>query len=230
MADLQYPVIETFTSIQGEGTRVGRVANFVRLAGCNLACRWCDTEYAWKPGVMTRPTPRAAAEIAAEAPAGADIVITGGEPLLHNLCPLVGAFAGRHVTVETNGTIPPSCVCVSLWSVSPKVGSSGHTPRPDVLEGLLKKSPSLIQFKFVVGGPGDLAEALALLASLPLVAVQGVPVILQPVGSPGDSREASLGALEALAGMVVGSPDWAPYQVRVLPQLHRLLWGERRGA
>ena len=111
-----------------------------------------------------------------------------------------------------------------------KVGSSGHQPRPDVLEALLKKNAARLQFKFVVGDSVDLAEALALLASLPLVAAQGVPVILQPVGSPGDSREASLGALETLARQVVGSPEWAPYQVRILPQLHRLLCGERRGS
>lgn len=100
-----YPVIEVFTSIQGEGAFQGHPANFIRLAGCNLSCEWCDTKESHS---ITEDTERLTAkEIAVKVDARVPLtVITGGEPTLHNLQELVEALHGMNhkVALETNGT------------------------------------------------------------------------------------------------------------------------------
>ena len=99
-------VSEVFYSIQGESTWTGLPCAFVRLAGCNLRCRWCDTAYAWEGGET-----RTIAEVTAEAVSyGANLTeITGGEPLLQEGTPLLAQELldlGQIVLCETNGTLP----------------------------------------------------------------------------------------------------------------------------
>ena len=91
---LSLPVVETFHSLQGEGLHAGRSAFFLRLAGCDVGCTWCDTKHSWE----LQNHPRHAledlgAEAAAAAAAGAAFaVVTGGEPLEHDLGPLCEAL------------------------------------------------------------------------------------------------------------------------------------------
>ncbi len=119
----KYPVIEVFTSIQGEGYWIGAPATFIRLAGCNLRCPWCDTKYSWSTTKVAKYTPT---EIVEMVPAESNmIVITGGEPLLYDLEPLCEALAfyGAHIHLETNGTfpLPPALEKWISWcAVSPK--------------------------------------------------------------------------------------------------------------
>jgi len=120
---IKYPVIEVFTSIQGEGYWIGAPATFIRLAGCNLRCSWCDTKYSWSTAGVAKCTPT---EIAEMLPAENNIiVITGGEPLLYDLEPLCKeiAFYSAHIHLETNGTLlfPPGLKKWIHWvAVSPK--------------------------------------------------------------------------------------------------------------
>ena len=99
-------VCEVFRSIQGESTWAGRPCAFVRLAGCNLRCRWCDTTYAYEGGAKMTVE----AVLAQCRRLGGKLVeITGGEPLLQEHCPaLASAFLAEGYTVlcETNGTFP----------------------------------------------------------------------------------------------------------------------------
>ncbi|MNS34429.1 7-carboxy-7-deazaguanine synthase [compost metagenome] len=225
----KYLVIETFTSIQGEGVRIGRVSTFVRLAHCNKTCAWCDTTYSWKKGEMVPPETLTALDVAARVNAP-DAVLTGGEPLLHDLGPLLGLLEGRFVTVETNASLFKPDARVGLWSLSPKLGSSGQTPHPDVIASYLEAFPGRVQLKFVVGDRRDLDEVQALLTGLPAVAAERVPVILQPVGSPDQTRDTYCERMRALVeDEILTDRFWDGYALQVLPQLHKLLWQDKRG-
>ena len=102
------PVVETFHSLQGEGHHSGRSAFFIRLAGCNVGCTWCDTKHSWPMASHAKQDVDALAKQATHAKdAGAEfVVITGGEPLHHNLQPLTDALDGRcglPLHLETSG-------------------------------------------------------------------------------------------------------------------------------
>ena len=111
---------EIFYSIEGEGMRVGQPTTFVRLARCNLRCRFCDTEFDQfdemnidqiVAGVETHTAPW--------------VCLTGGEPLGQNIEPLCTALGskGYRIHIETNGTIRPDrnlFECIDHWTVSPK--------------------------------------------------------------------------------------------------------------
>ncbi|MFZ9173363.1 7-carboxy-7-deazaguanine synthase QueE [Vulcanococcus sp.] len=109
---LALPVVETFHSLQGEGIHAGRSAFFIRLGGCQVGCSWCDTKHSWPREVHPQ---RSLKELAAEAAqAAADgaafVVITGGEPLEHNLTALCQALRplGLPLHLETSGVNPLS--------------------------------------------------------------------------------------------------------------------------
>ena len=77
------PVVELFHSIQGEGTRSGEPSTFIRLAGCNLRCVWCDTPYSWSAEGVRAAEQVAIDELASRVRERA-VVLTGGEPMLHH--------------------------------------------------------------------------------------------------------------------------------------------------
>ena len=89
------PVVETFHSLQGEGHHCGRSAFFIRLAGCQVGCAWCDTKSSWPQDKHPHKSIDALAREAAEAAdhGAAFTVITGGEPLHHNLSGLTKLLA-----------------------------------------------------------------------------------------------------------------------------------------
>ncbi|MDJ0636405.1 MAG: 7-carboxy-7-deazaguanine synthase QueE [Xenococcaceae cyanobacterium MO_188.B29] len=104
---LTYPIVETFHSVQGEGAWTGVSAFFIRLAGCDVHCPWCDTKQSWNP--QHHPQ-HCIEDLAKEAKTynPAIVVITGGEPLMHNLNPLTEAIKklGMRVHLETSGAHP----------------------------------------------------------------------------------------------------------------------------
>jgi len=101
------PIVETFHSVQGEGFWVGANAYFMRLAGCDVGCPWCDTKHSWNPKRHPR---QAIADLVEGAIAAqpAFVVITGGEPLMHDLTELTDALhhAGLRIHLETSGSHP----------------------------------------------------------------------------------------------------------------------------
>lgn len=140
------PVSEAFgATIQGEGPASGRRAAFVRLMGCNLSCTWCDSAWTWdaaRADLRAETTHMTAADIAGRVvarvgPAGDPsgiVVLTGGEPLLHQDRPAwadaLGMIerAGIPIHVETNGTIAPNrftAETVDTFVVSPKLANAG---------------------------------------------------------------------------------------------------------
>jgi 7-carboxy-7-deazaguanine synthase len=101
------PVMEAFYTLQGEGFHQGRAAYFIRLGGCDVGCVWCDVKDSWDAEKHPKKT---ITEIVSEATSfpGRLAVITGGEPLLHNLTALTYALhaAGFETNIETSGSSP----------------------------------------------------------------------------------------------------------------------------
>ncbi len=113
-------VSEIFSSIQGEGTWTGTPAVFVRLAGCNLSCDFCDTDYSLKRMMTVAQIVDAVRSAGAECPM---VVLTGGEPLAQSeSAALIDALRedGRRVHVESNGTIFASLPDDVWLCISPK--------------------------------------------------------------------------------------------------------------
>ena len=112
LPDVTLPVVETFCSLQGEGLHMGRSAFFIRLGGCTVGCSWCDTKHSWPSDGHPRQSLKAllVASQAAAAGGATFVVITGGEPLHHDLGPLCTALAhsGLPLHLETSGVDPLS--------------------------------------------------------------------------------------------------------------------------
>ena len=151
------PVVETFHSLQGEGLHSGRSAFFVRLAGCGVGCPWCDTKHSWPEeghprlamGDLARQAQRARDEGAAF------VVITGGEPLQHDLGPLCASLTDvAPLHLETSGVHPLSGR-FDWITLSPKRHAP---PRPELLA-------SCQELKVVVSDEADLDFAETMAAS-----------------------------------------------------------------
>lgn len=172
-------ITEIFRSIQGEGRSQGFPCNFLRLAGCNLRCTWCDTPASRESGIAK--TEDEIADAITRLP-GRRLCITGGEPLLQrdDLVPLLRRMhkLGYRTEIETNGTIdfsslqPYASICMDV-----KCPSSGEQSDLDLLRGI----KSVDSVKFVVGDRKDLCYAADILEAHP---IRG-EVFFSPVhGSP----------------------------------------------
>jgi 7-carboxy-7-deazaguanine synthase len=125
------PVMEAFYTIQGEGFHQGRAAYFIRLGGCNVGCFWCDVKDSWDADKHPKHAVDDIVQQAAALPCRLAIV-TGGEPLMHNLDELTEELhaEGFETNIETSGSYPLS----GSWNwicVSPK---KFRPPLPEVLE------------------------------------------------------------------------------------------------
>ena len=111
---ISYPVMESFYTLQGEGAHQGRAAYFIRLGGCDVGCTWCDVKDSWdasKHPIYSVDEIIAKAESEINNPASKKLaVITGGEPLLHQLDALTAALQakGFETNMETSGSSPLS--------------------------------------------------------------------------------------------------------------------------
>ena len=210
-------VSEIFFSIQGEGIQIGLPTVFLRLFGCDLRCRWCDTMYA------VEGTDFQNMEIEQILHKFSDydskrICITGGEPLLQetqlitlsdNLLNL-----GYEIILETSGhRTPPEIFwndkCVI--SMDCKCPSSGMQDRMDF--ELFQKLRTTDQLKFVLSDENDYDYAKKVLDDNNIRA----NIIFQPVHGSSDKWIYERVLREKVKN------------VRVLPQLHKLIWGEKRG-
>jgi len=101
---LSFPVMEIFYSIQGEGFHQGKPAGFVRLAGCDVGCHWCDVKESWKTDTYPLLSPAEIGAEVAEYPSDMTI-ITGGEPVMYNLDALTDTLKrrGKKIHLETSG-------------------------------------------------------------------------------------------------------------------------------
>jgi 7-carboxy-7-deazaguanine synthase len=104
---LRLPITERFYTIQGEGHHWGRPAYFIRLAGCDVGCFWCDVPESWETSGAEILTPEELTTIVLESGANR-VVITGGEPTMHNLTPLTQTLKQARILthIETSGAHP----------------------------------------------------------------------------------------------------------------------------
>ena len=107
--NVTYPIVETFHSLQGEGYWTGVNAFFIRLGGCDVHCPWCDTKHSWNPQRHPQKSVSGLVKVVRQVDP-AIVIITGGEPLMHDLSPLTTALRGLSVQVhlETSGAHPLS--------------------------------------------------------------------------------------------------------------------------
>jgi len=235
---------EVFSSLQGEGILIGRRQLFVRLAHCNLACAYCDTDYAAGPlwtaevepgraGVREYLNPAAAGELTElvrswqeRLPLHHSLALTGGEPLLQ-----AEALAGwlpavsqlLPIYLETNGTLPGSLAELLphlTWvSMDIKLAATTGVPTPwDVHGDFLRAARTQIcQVKLVVDAHVSDADLVAVALFLQRHGPE-IPLVLQPrtvTGRPAvDGRR--LLAMQAIAAR-------EHLQTLVIPQLHPFL-------
>lgn len=205
-------ICEIFRSIQGEGLQMGLPTVFVRAVGCNLRCRWCDTGYSFEGG-----SDMTVDEIVDRVGDCSRVCLTGGEPMLQDdALELIGRLVemGRQVDLETNGSVDLSGVPddpLVLISMDWKCPSSGMTDR--MLDSNLDLLSMKDQLKFVIDTEEDLDYAVDFVKTRK----PGTNIIFGPVGGTG--------RLEWLTDRVLSEG----VDARVLPQLHKIIWGNRTG-
>lgn len=214
-------ISEVLVSIQGEGPYVGLPVVFVRFAGCNLRCRYCDTKYAWEGGVEVDIDELAHRVESYNIP---NVVYTGGEPLLQSkaLENLASALHVKHYNqmIETSASIIPENPeelgrLIRVWILSPKLPMMNPEYRFEVFREFLEeiaRCANDVYVKFVLGDAGELELVEKLHRSV--IRRHGLypeKVVLQPL----DGGRLSYGELVEL----VLSKHWG---FRVLPQLHKV--------
>lgn len=223
----RFLVNEIFYSVQGEGASIGLPAIFLRLQVCNLTCEWCDTRYTWDP-LHPDFAKFQSVELAELLPRLTifpcrRLIITGGEPMLHaaaieKLLQQLGEEWA--IEIETNGTLPGSPFIRERCqlNISPKLPSArnrARTIKPAVLD-LLKKSRDP-WFKFVVSDRSDFEAMVKIIEQCQLPQAR---IIVMPEGQ--DPATLSAHALDIVE--LVKEKGY-----RLLPRLHVMLYGNRRG-
>lgn len=211
-------VAEVFDSISGEGSHAGGLSTFIRLAGCNLRCSWCDTPYALRFGAGEEMDVQAVLRRTA----CRHVTLTGGEPLAApEAVPLVEELlrAGHEVEVETNGSfdIAPlaalkGCSVTMDWKM-PSSGCPSGSMRPANLS-ILRPCDCL---KLVLAR-GDLPEVWGVLEAVR----PETRVYLSPVFGKIDPAE----IVELMKAMADAGRDMG--SVRLQLQMHKIIWGPKR--
>jgi 7-carboxy-7-deazaguanine synthase len=213
MNDLLY-ICELFKSIQGESTHAGSICAFVRLAGCNLSCSYCDTKYAAAGGrAMTIDS-----IVAAVNKYDCSLVeITGGEPLMQNATPLLAdqlLAGGKTVLIETNGSFDIGVLpqgCIRIIDVKCPGSAMGGSFLMQNIEHLTKRD----EMKFVLGSYEDFDWALTFIKDHRLH--EKATLLFSPVTGTIVPADCAQWILDTNA------------PVRLQLQLHKMLWGDKRG-
>lgn len=223
-------------TVQGEGPLMGRPTIFVRTGGCDFRCTWCDTPYAvlsehreeWSP---MRPVDVVAEVLRCARSSPMLVTLSGGNPALQALHPVVKDLQGHgfEVAMETQGSVARRWFwMLDHLVVSPKGPSSGMLDRFDalLLAEVLDLGPMATSLKFVVFEEDDLRWARSVWQRH-----RDYRAYLQ-VGNPDhhpDQRPDPGELLRRLAWLMERTLELGWLEATVLPQLHVLAWGNRRG-
>ena len=209
-------ISEIFKSIEGEGIAIGKLEVFVRLAGCNLNCSWCDTKYALENG-KKKPIEEIIKEV--QKYCLKNVSITGGEPLLQKseLLELVTNLKTLDywIQLNTNGTIFDQQIFKKsdLISMDCKCPSSQMKSDIEVLKKTIQLFDYKSQIKFVISNNQDYKFAKNIISS-----IKASTVVFQPEWK---SR--------LLTEELVNKVKNDCLNVRVILQQHKTIWGERKG-
>lgn len=235
------PVIEMFgPTIQGEGAVIGVKTMFVRTYGCDYRCGWCDSAFTWDGSAKDKVTLMEPQEILSGLLelAGENfncVTISGGNPAL--IGEAMGEFIsllherGIQAAIETQGSRWQDWFSdVDVLTISPKPPSSGMKTDWDKLDEIMHRvstnGKAAHSLKVVVFDREDYEYARKVHFKYP-----EVPLFLQPgnenVTEEGDISGRLLGRLEWLFNLVIADPQMN--RARVLPQLHALIWHNKRG-
>jgi 7-carboxy-7-deazaguanine synthase len=221
--DLSLPVVETFTSLQGESTHAGRVCFFIRCAGCNLKCSYCDTLYAADDSVKGTLMTVASLVEAAENSKTNLVEVTGGEPLIHSAVPLLCRELikkGFEVLVETNGSFDRSVLDSNAAAIiDVKTPSSGM--EKSFCFDNLKNFQHRDEFKFIISDRNDFDYAVDFVKKhfLSLTGSEKkVPALIFSPAAPAMDYE-------ILAKWIIE----ANLPVRMQLQMHKIIWGNKPG-
>lgn len=232
------PVLEVFgPTIQGEGRVIGRKTMFVRTAGCDYRCSWCDSAFTWDGSAKEDIHLMSAEEIYNKLhEIGGNnfnhVTISGGNPaLIKGIQDLVDLFEEHHIqtALETQGSkFQPWMTQIDDLTISPKPPSSNMKPNLDILDSVIEQCvPESLNLKVVIFDEDDFEFAKMIHHRYPTI-----PFYLQ-VGNPYldddvDNHTAKLlQRYEQLVDRVMTSSDMN--NVYVLPQLHTLLWSNMKG-
>lgn len=235
------PVIEMFgPTIQGEGAVIGVKTMFVRTYGCDYRCGWCDSAFTWDGSAKDKVTLMEPQEILAGLLelAGDNfncVTISGGNPALigEAMSEFIALLHERGIqaAIETQGSRWQDWFSdVDVLTISPKPPSSGMKTDWDKLDEIMVKvgnnGKAAHSLKVVVFNQEDYEYARKVHFRYP-----EVPLFLQPgndnVTEEGDISGRLLGRLEWLFNLVIADPQMN--KARVLPQLHALIWHNKRG-
>jgi 7-carboxy-7-deazaguanine synthase len=241
MAANRFPVLEIFgPTVQGEGMVIGQKTMFVRTAGCDYSCAWCDSAFTWDGSGKQDIRMLTAEQIAAELRdvAGntfSHVTLSGGNPaLLPHLNELIDLLHqdGIQVALETQGSRWQDWfMLIDELTLSPKPPSSGMSTDWDILDtiaGKLAGNGRHFSLKIVVFGEEDLRYAVSVHQRYPQV-----PFYVQSGNEDVTERDSAallhrlMKHYEWLVETVMASEELK--SVRVLPQLHAWLWGNKRG-
>ncbi len=224
-------ITEQFLTVQGEGRSVGRLAYFIRLAGCNLWCRWCDSLHSVDPTLFKGKTlPIDYSQIPTDCHL---VVITGGEPTLFDLQSIRAQALqnnpNREIEIESNATrFQPDIADLFCWNLSPKLKSS-QQKSPDLDQKRLiglhawaeyarQTKLNNVSFKFVITSPADLDEVLELTEKYQILKNL---VFLMAEGQTPESQ--TLSAVEYILEFA------KKHGFNFSPRLHIMFWGQKRG-
>lgn len=241
MAEKRIPVMEVFgPTVQGEGMVIGQKTMFVRTAGCDYSCSWCDSAFTWDGTGKEDTRMLTAEEILVELRAlggntFSHVTLSGGNPaLLKNADELVDTLhrEGMRVAVETQGSRWQDWLLdIDELTLSPKPPSSGMNTNWAVLDEIVVKltnGSNPFSLKVVVFDEQDLAYAAKVHARythVPFFVQAGNDDLLEL--DNGKMAAKLIAKYEWLIDQVMGREDMT--NVRVLPQLHALVWGNKRG-
>lgn len=224
-------------TIQGEGLVIGQPTIFVRLGGCDYRCTWCDTLYAVLPEYRPSWPQMSEEAIVARVSEFAGerrllVTISGGNPAVQNLSKLLDELHGAGFTtvMETQGSVYREWIPkLTQLCVSPKPPSSGMDTDWEVLDKVVHSHPNAY-LKVVVFDERDYDYALGVHSRYlhtPFVLQSGTQTALEDTNR--DLTHATLDKLKWLSEKFVSDLAQWRNDVRVLPQMHSLIWGRKRG-